>query len=560
MEHKLVSVEEILAIEPLVSFKIIGGWAGRNNYITGIVNSIGDNRKLKQKLFVVECNGLSNIEVEEKIAKVLKKAAAAIFLIGNNEPSISKKIANINANKVPLIYLDNANNVELIRETYDYIKSLKEAGAFHKFIQSSNTYLVNMINNKGITAVVEYLQAALANPVLIANPMLEPIKIEDYKGEEWKEALKTIKHLLQSKTIEPDYSGTEANLDIEKIRINSNGEHNDEGTVFYLKKLRAGNNNYGFLILKVKDEELNRLGLNLFNKAAPPIISELSKYKEILETEKKYKENFIYDLLHNNIESQQAIIKQGKNWGWNLAKPHQLLIIDFNKFKNNQLKGGFLEDIMHIINETLKLLLKSPIITELNGQIIVIIPDPEEKSRKERKEYIKSIACKLRDKVIAAHKDGYLSLGIGRFYPYSADLCRSFQEAKTALELGKFIKEDTKITHFEDLGVMRLLASIRHEQLDDFYQEYLGELIAFDEQNKTSLLDALQKYFTENGDLKATASKLYVHPNTLRYRLKKIEEILGVDLQKSEDFLNILIALKVINMRSHEVDNFEPVS
>lgn len=548
MDSKKVSVLELLAVEPLTGFKILGGWSGKYNIIGEITPTIPDAQNSGDKLLVLNCRSLTTQVIVEILAQAIEKPVAGVFLIGTPEPYLSTELCNAATEaQIPVIYLQALNDTVIIEKTYQAVQRLKEIGVFLNFVQSANSYLINLLNEKGMAALITYLEVIIDNPVIITNPLFEPVNVNDYQpGEsvEWKNRLKLLKqHYYNGRIALGKTSDHELRRNIEKVNTGLAG--NGETFSFYCVKLKAGNTNHGFLIVEEKQNKLTEFNLAQLNQAAAPIVAELIKTGEVLQTEQKYKESFIYDLLHNNFESHNTIVKQGKIWGWDLAKPHHLLILAIHSRKQSSFEQVVGESLQLIINNVMTSFFQKPVAVELNEQLVLLIPDPAEKNRRERKKYIKSIAKSLKEQIVTRIPEASVSIGIGRYYPSTTELCRSYQEAKTALELGKFTKDRSKVTHFEDLGMMRLLASIRHELLDDFCQEYLDELIAFDKHNKTNLLETLETYFTENGDYKATAGKLFVHANTLRYRLNKIQEVLDVDLQQSEDFLNLLVALKI---------------
>ena len=143
-----------------------------------------------------------------------------------------------------------------------------------------------------------------------------------------------------------------------------------------------------------------------------------------------------------------------------------------------------------------------------------------------------------------------LSVGIGRLHYSVSEICRSFQEARQALSLGRFRQPEDGITCYENLGVLKLLSHIRSEELDDFVQENLGVLIEHDMQNDTDYLHTLEVYFQENESLPQAAERLFIHANTLRNRLKKIEAILGVNLNRADvrgRFYVASLALRIVH-------------
>ena len=89
-----------------------------------------------------------------------------------------------------------------------------------------------------------------------------------------------------------------------------------------------------------------------------------------------------------------------------------------------------------------------------------------------------------------------------------------------------------------------LLAAVSDERLVDYTRRHLGPLVEHDMARKGSLVPTLRAYL-ETGEQQEAAKRLRVHPNTLRYRLDRIREISGVDLEDPETRLNMAVALRV---------------
>jgi len=140
--------------------------------------------------------------------------------------------------------------------------------------------------------------------------------------------------------------------------------------------------------------------------------------------------------------------------------------------------------------------------------------------------------------------------GLGNLYDSARYLHRSFQEARSALELGQLFSTPHRLVSFQDLGIMRLLHRLDRQELEDYRSEVLGPLLKFDKESNLALEETLLAYFACNTDLNAAGEKLFLHPNTLRYRLKKASEILGRDLSSLENQVNLFLALKVGRLKS----------
>lgn len=137
--------------------------------------------------------------------------------------------------------------------------------------------------------------------------------------------------------------------------------------------------------------------------------------------------------------------------------------------------------------------------------------------------------------------------GIGNKYTIS-QLHRSYREALFALHLSKLTGRKNGVRHISDLGIFSLICNNELADLKQFCNRYLGSILAFDTANNRDLLETLRCFFDADLDSKETADRLHLHINSFRYRLKKIEELSGLDLQKMEDRTNLFAALKVYEM------------
>jgi purine catabolism regulator len=126
----------------------------------------------------------------------------------------------------------------------------------------------------------------------------------------------------------------------------------------------------------------------------------------------------------------------------------------------------------------------------------------------------------------------------------------SFRQAGQALEMARRLREHQPL-YFPDLSVYRLLLQLEyHPELQAFKQEILGPLFAYE--GGGELLRTLEAYFECNGNLSQAAEMLFIHRNTLIYRMERIAEISGLDLDNTETRLAVQLALRIHRMTSRE--------
>ncbi len=143
--------------------------------------------------------------------------------------------------------------------------------------------------------------------------------------------------------------------------------------------------------------------------------------------------------------------------------------------------------------------------------------------------------------------------GVGAAHEYIDGFRRSLTEARQAIRIGKILKTEAAIFRYEDLGIYAMLAQLTDRKfLDDYVEKKLGPLLASDRMQTGSLAKTLEAYLAHNGSISETADSLYIHRNTLRYRLTKISEMLGCDLMSYSQLFEYQLAFAIRRYRTGE--------
>ena len=134
-------------------------------------------------------------------------------------------------------------------------------------------------------------------------------------------------------------------------------------------------------------------------------------------------------------------------------------------------------------------------------------------------------------------------VGIGTSVVGIKDLARSFKEAQVALEVGKVFDTDQSIVSYDNLGIARLIYQLPTTLCTTFLKEVFktGSIDSLDHET----LFTIHKFFENNLNVSETSRKLFVHRNTLVYRLEKIKKLTGLDLREFDHAIIFKIALMV---------------
>jgi sugar diacid utilization regulator len=137
------------------------------------------------------------------------------------------------------------------------------------------------------------------------------------------------------------------------------------------------------------------------------------------------------------------------------------------------------------------------------------------------------------------------AVGVGRLCTHPADLPRSYSEALRALGVRQHTTSHSGVTTFDELGFYRMFSNAESNyELGEYIQEWLGPLIDYDAAHSYELVTTLWQYYECGGNYDATARQLMIHRSTLRYRLRRIRELTGLDLSAVDTRLNLHIATR----------------
>ena len=144
--------------------------------------------------------------------------------------------------------------------------------------------------------------------------------------------------------------------------------------------------------------------------------------------------------------------------------------------------------------------------------------------------------------------DGHVSIGVSSTCQGVATFAAGFAEAQQAL-LGTAVLGGQSVLAYEDLGAYKYLLRVAVDGgIRDATVDAVEKLAEYDSQRGAQLVATLEEFLRRHGSISATSEALYVHPNTLRQRLRRIGELSGLDLRR-DDWLAIEIAVKMVKLQ-----------
>ena len=327
-------------------------------------------------------------------------------------------------------------------------------------------------------------------------------------------------------------------------------------TKYYNYTVQIGSSIYGYIIVEENKKNNSLEDLDRITIEHASTVLKLNIQKEISnhQIEQKYRDEFIQDLLLNNIRTVEEANNRAALYGWKMDKGLVCLIIDIDNFKGRFLSlentKGLEEErdnVFRLITVKMKKSFYKSFYTNYSDSIVFLIEsdvNPIEDFFKK----LERVSGEIRNEV-RENSDFTVTVGIGSYKKSVTDIYISFIEAQKSVRIGRTIYDKDNTHIYSHLGVYKMLYDISLEdEASSFCNQYLKKLIDYDKENNGEYLETLGCLVKNDWNLKKTAEDMFIHYNTMKYRFSKIIEIVNLDLNNREDKFKIELCLKLMNM------------
>lgn len=490
-----------------------------------------------------------NPEKQEKLIEKLHEKGASGLCIkkGRYFNNIPEEIVDKgNEYDFPIIQLPKEiPYVEIITPLMSDILN-KQANTLKKSEKIHNKLTTVLLKGGGIEKLVKTLYDIINRPVLIQNKNKEILVMES--GEKEEEFLKN----------HSDFSAEEKTEEFSTIELSLEGENKQTSKYKrIITPIIVSKELFGYIsIFDYENNSLDKLDIRAVEHSSTIIALEILKEREKIETEKRLKTDLIEDILNEEYKSYKTIISRAQYLGWDLNKEYIAMVMDIDNFEDYFFKAGdkseqhfqnIKERIKKIASNHLKSLNKEKIMASKSDSIIIFYS-----CCKNSEDRIIQHAKKIKNKINNSLSHISVTIGIGSYYSDSRPLKKSYEEARKAVQIGREIDGGNEVYHIDKLGVYKILNKLKNDgDLLNYYLRILDPLIEYDRENNTELLKTLEALLENFNNKSKTAQDLYIHRNSLNYRIKRIEEISNVKLDEVSNCLEIYMAIKIHHLMNN---------
>lgn len=294
------------------------------------------------------------------------------------------------------------------------------------------------------------------------------------------------------------------------------------------------------------------LGFPIFEAAPEVHIVDISECicKAIIETSTSQNEieRLIFSLIYERLTFNERTLHKAVNYGFNSNHGYRVIIITTSigtepMSIEDPTDDAINSEIMKLLDSHFRLLFSKNeaeiLAYQENNLLLYLYPTDET-------ENITTTIQKFITSFEKKYPLYHTYSGISPIWSDLRDFRMNYQKAQKALTLISFYNEKPQFLLYEELDIYCSLFSLtNHNELFSLYETALQKLEDYDISSNYDLIQTLNKYIEMNCNMESTANQLFIHVNTLRYRIKKIEQILNCNLKNIEDICKLNLALKI---------------
>jgi len=259
-----------------------------------------------------------------------------------------------------------------------------------------------------------------------------------------------------------------------------------------------------------------------------------------ISVETKYLDQFIYDWIFGGIRTDRDLQMRTRLYGYNLPDnlKYRVAIV-----KDNNEQENFVTDKSLLLRYRIY---ESSIGTKTwatiyEGKIVVII-SINPKSGVGEETLLKNIITTL----CRVSNNEKFSLCISDVISNPLKIPQAFEEAKNIYSSSCISNCTDEIITWNELGIYSILTLLRPStNMKKFLKKYISPLKKHDSEHNTQLLETLKTYFISGNSIKETAANMFLHYNTILYRMEKIKKVLNIEMNNNEELLELNIAVKL---------------
>ncbi|MDA2452362.1 PucR family transcriptional regulator ligand-binding domain-containing protein [Bacillus cereus] len=420
---------------------------------------------------------------------------------------------------------------DLVNQTLSYILDMR-TNELHQAMQIHQQFSNHIISGKGINMILENLSSLIQLPVVLLDYHLRPIS----EHNNTKASIQNLKKFF--------INGRKLPLStIEIVTFSLLTKTRDTVSIF---PIYTQNNQYSYLVIDGFISPLNRSMVLAVEQAANVLAFELIKEHSLRQYSRRIQDEFFTNVINSVFSTQDEIINLGKEFNLSFDQKYICIIgkIDIKEFTMSFMEYQEEKDLIYDLIEEELNSYTANVHLFIKDDMYVLLVNCDGIWRQTEKERMISLLKNIQVKIYTYFQKS-ISFGIANSSEQLLHISHSFKEATDAFYYGEISGSKEFIEIYQAKEISAILRMIPQEQLKKFYESTLHSLANENEKDHAVLLHTLSVYLETHCAISETAKRLFLHRNTVIYRLEKCEEILGRNIKDPNETLQLRIAFRI---------------
>ena len=264
---------------------------------------------------------------------------------------------------------------------------------------------------------------------------------------------------------------------------------------------------------------------------------------------RQVRDDLVEGLLLGNGRDNGEAGRWARHLGYDPSREHRILAVAVEATGSARAAGGATSvgnRVAAAIDHFFTTRMPEAITSIREDEVVIVVP--ERNGHAPASAEVSSLSASCLARMRDLFPEVVITIGIGGACRDPAEIARSYGQAHRTIDAVVRLGRKGQVVAFEDLGIHRLLLQVPDlAELRLFATEILGGLASQERQRGAELLATLACYFRENYSPQRTARNLHVHPNTVTYRINRVQEITGLRLDTYHDRLMAQVALEILD-------------
>ncbi|AMA71875.1 MULTISPECIES: PucR family transcriptional regulator [Aneurinibacillus] len=312
--------------------------------------------------------------------------------------------------------------------------------------------------------------------------------------------------------------------------------------------IRRGHEVFGYIWVQEAVRPLEEKDFAVLKRAARLALPRLLHRKDRHAKQEEKRNQFFWQLLSRGANSGEAVDIEKMAAQLRLTLPSVLVVLVWEARCSDEVWSDVQKELAYLLANLRDFFsFRYLPLWTFDGRQLIVLAGLDEWEQDQAENASKAFIHQLRKRLTRRFGGENMIAAYGEPVKDPGEIWISYQQALEVMQIKKALPDELEaVEGYHELGIYRLFPKLKQWNREMKYRNpKLERLLKYDQENQSNLLETLEAFLDNSGKVNQTANQLHIHPNTLGYRLKRIGEVGGIDLDDPNDHIMLFLDVKL---------------